>query len=453
MSSEDEADSRLPGMDDQEQILGAVGGTDVQETLHNTTLETNPFNVNLPPGQGFPHQATQSEESVDYWKGQVQMLINRIKTLETEAREAALWKQRAEESDKRRQYFEDISHFLEKEKQQAEIRVQIEDVNKLIPTAHPVVGNIAGLSSDNAISSPDFQTGARPKTPLASSYLQSTPAPPRLQSANVTLDTLSLHSIPKLNNFSGKTDKDAYPYRRWRYDILQLRSAGYNDKVIKTAISRSCRGTAADLLLALPEDASIDLVLENFQQRFAEVATAESMLSNFYSATQKAVEDVTTWSCRLESILSTPQLQYLTTAQKQAMLRERFWRGLKSYHLKSALRHQFDTGKNYAQLLVAAREIESELPSTTKTKAASQTATSPSTLDVILQRLETLEKNRKEDMKVLETRLGKLEYRNKQQGRGKATYYKGKQNNAPKPGASNTSGATDSTPSTKSKLN
>jgi hypothetical protein len=143
-------------------------------------------------------------------------------------------------------------------------------------------------------------------------------------------------------------------------------------------------------------------VLNAFEKRFASVATAEAMLATFYSAKQKTDESVNSWGCRLESWLASPQLDYLDNEQKHQMLRERFWRGLKSDMHRNALRHKFDGDCSYDDLLMVARAIElescpqkqSNSSKPTKTAMSAQ-AKKPDTLlekvEDILSRLTALE--------------------------------------------------------------
>ena len=212
-------------------------------------------------------------------------------------------------------------------------------------------------------------------------------------------------TIPKLNNFNGKEDGDAYPYRRWRFDVTHLRQCGYPESTVLMSVIRSCRNLASDTLLSLGDDFTLDQMLECFDQRFLPVDTAESQLSKFYSAKQKADENVSSWGSRLECMLSTPQLQYLRPSQRMSMLRERFWRGLYSETMKNALRHRFDADLKFEGLLVAARSVEQEqdTPKTSKEKAPkavtkSQTVTdnNEKLLKQILERIEKLEKDFKQ---------------------------------------------------------
>jgi hypothetical protein len=207
-----------------------------------------------------------------------------------------------------------------------------------------------------------------------------------------------LGSIPKLSSFDGK-DSSNYPYRRWIFDVKQLLKAGYSEKIVRMSVLRSCKGTAADILQTLGDDFTVEDVATAFDRRFASVATVESMLSTFYSAKQKADESVNSWGCRLESWLASPQLSSLAQDQKHSMLRERFWRGLKSDLMRNALRHRFDLGAKYEDLLVVAREVEMEGKSNQKdpkdkAKVATQSVNSKGMqgkLDDILKRLTVLE--------------------------------------------------------------
>lgn len=230
---------------------------------------------------------------------------------------------------------------------------------------------------------------------------------------SATLPVTAWGAIPKLMAFSGDTAKDAYPYRRWRFDVIQLQQAGYPERTVGMAVVRSCRGSAADMLQTLQDGFTVEEVLQSFDKHFGSVETTESLLATFYSAHQKVEESVNAWGCRLESWLARPQVRHLSTSQRAAMLRERFWRGLHGHITRNALRHRFDAGVPYEELLVQAREVELELfkgkmskksapsdatssnaKSTTKAKVATQ-AVKPDLQDQlvrILDRLTALEK-------------------------------------------------------------
>ena len=180
------------------------------------------------------------------------------------------------------------------------------------------------------------------------------------QSVRTSASSLvSLDTIPKLTFFNGKDGANDYPYASWRFDVNQLIQSGYPARGVRLAIVRSCRGDPATVLQSLGEDFLPETVISAFDNRFASVTTAESILAQFYSATQQGDENVNTWGCRLEGLLTNPQMRYLSVQQREDMLRGRFWRGLKP-ESRNALRHKVDSGASYEQLLVFAREVESE---------------------------------------------------------------------------------------------
>ena len=182
--------------------------------------------------------------------------------------------------------------------------------------------------------------------------------------------------IPKLTIFTGDDGKNEYPYLNWRFDVQQLIHSGYPPRVVCMAINRSCRGTASTALLALGRFFEPDSVIAAFDKRFASVETKESLLSKFYRATQKGDESMNTWGCRLEALLTRPQLDQLRHHQKESMLRERFWRGLNNDSVRNALRHRFDAGATYEELLVCAREVEAESPTTPSSSSSDKSSKS-----------------------------------------------------------------------------
>ena len=70
---------------------------------------------------------------------------------------------------------------------------------------------------------------------------------------------------------------------------------------------------------------------------YGNVAKRPSILKEFYTATQKETESVTTWVLRLEEILQkATEKGYAKAEDRNSMLKERFWTGLRSERLKNA---------------------------------------------------------------------------------------------------------------------
>ena len=193
--------------------------------------------------------------------------------------------------------------------------------------------------------------------PTRSRSVSSEPSRPSDSAAPVAA---AVDVIPKLTIFTGEEVKGDYPYMTWRFDVQQLILSGYSEKVCKMAVVRSCRKTASTALQSLGDHFSVYDVISAFDKRFAPVATTQTLLSDFYNAKQRSDESIITWGCRLESLLSKPQTNKISPAEKESMLRERFWKGIKSSSIRGSLRHRLDGGATYEELLVAAREVEAE---------------------------------------------------------------------------------------------
>ena len=125
-------------------------------------------------------------------------------------------------------------------------------------------------------------------------------------------------------------------------------------------IRASLRGEAAHVLKRLGPDASLDSILQKFNDVYGMVETGEETLSEFYSAHQREDEDVSSWGCRLEDLLDRAvRGKVLVDTDNNDMLRKRFWAGLQP-RLKEASRHKFDTTADFDRLRVLVRSIEHE---------------------------------------------------------------------------------------------
>jgi len=200
-------------------------------------------------------------------------------------------------------------------------------------------------------------TGTKPKTESggATGGLGASNIPPAgvQDQASRILDE---SKIPKLPKFSGTGAKSEPSYRVWRFELDNLKET-YRDIDVKRAIQRSVTGSAAEVFMRLGQNASLDQVLDKFEHVYGTVSSTEKLLCDFYSTQQRASETVAEWSCRLEDILSHRQLQSM--AQRETMLKSKFFSGLHSSQVKNAVRHKFEE-KPYEEILVLAREAEEE---------------------------------------------------------------------------------------------
>ena len=113
-------------------------------------------------------------------------------------------------------------------------------------------------------------------------------------------------------------------------------------------------------------------VIEKMESVFGNVASGESVLQEFYTASQRKDESVAEWGIRLEDIFQKAVAKgYATAIQKNKMLRERFWRSLYSSELKNATRLHFLSEDSFETLRRKVRAEETEM-STDKTATGKQ---------------------------------------------------------------------------------
>ncbi len=208
---------------------------------------------------------------------------------------------------------------------------------------------------------------------------------------------------PRISQFSGDSGaKGDVSYTQWRFEVSSLRRDGnYSAALVLQAVRRSIRGTASEVLLNLGEEVTIEDVLKKFELVFGNILPADVILEQFYTARQRDTEAVATWACRLEELVSQLRAKDAggtTGDAAKSMLRSKFYSGLRCGVLRNSLRHRYDAGATYEELLMAARVAELEEDSEKKKATAkvnqattvdSQTAKK---LDKVLAALEDVQK-------------------------------------------------------------
>lgn len=98
--------------------------------------------------------------------------------------------------------------------------------------------------------------------------------------------------------------------------------------------------------------------LEDF---YGNVCTPKNIMQNFSADHQKEGETIVTYGSRLEQCISKAvRLGHIDSSAKDAMLRSKFWSGLKSGQLRNATRHKNESVKEFHSLLREVRQIEQE---------------------------------------------------------------------------------------------
>ena len=161
--------------------------------------------------------------------------------------------------------------------------------------------------------------------------------------------------------------------------------------------------------MPLGQNATVADILAKLDGFYANVSSSETLIQSFYSDYQKEAESVVSFASRIEQTLSRAvKSGHIDGIAKDAMLRSKFWTGLKSQSLKNSTRHLYDTIKDFPSLVREIRKVDQEENSFEQTVQQQQcnqvTCDSENNTDVLLK-----------SMKELMSRMEKMEERLDQQ--------------------------------------
>ncbi|XP_061196784.1 uncharacterized protein LOC133205059 [Saccostrea echinata] len=166
----------------------------------------------------------------------------------------------------------------------------------------------------------------------------------------------------KLPTFSGseQTQKGEVSYDVWSYEVRCLKGQ-WPDHVLLQPVRSSLKDTAREILIPLGENATVDNILAKLDDFYGNVCTPENIMQKFYSDHQQEGESNVSYGSRLEQCISKAvKLGHIDVNAKDAMLRSKFWSGLKSSQLRNATRHKYESVKEFHSLLREIRQIEQE---------------------------------------------------------------------------------------------
>ncbi|MES9884042.1 MAG: hypothetical protein ABW185_24610, partial [Sedimenticola sp.] len=219
------------------------------------------------------------------------------------------------------------------------------------------------------------------------------------QSYNVKGTEDKQYTYPKFSSFSGEEPRPRteVSYDEWKYELNCVREdKRYPEYTIAEAVRRSLRGQAKRVLIPLGPSSTVPKMLDKLESIFGNVSSGESLLQEFYMASQKADETVSAWGLRLEEILQKAiDKKYIDEEKKNDMLRNRFWKALRSEKLKAATRVRYETTSSFELLRRAVREEEHELKLLSSGGAKHYSMTTQeedSKFDMLMKKITSLEK-------------------------------------------------------------
>ena len=180
---------------------------------------------------------------------------------------------------------------------------------------------------------------------------------PKTKSPSVAI----LPQLPRVVLFSGEAKGDHASFDLWKYEVKSLLTEQmYPTEAIYQAARKSLRGEAARVAMRLGPSGHISSLLDKLENIFGTVELTENLLAQFYSTVQGDNEDVASWGCRLEDILTKAVEQgHADHGTYDEMVYTKFWTGLRK-ELKDATRHNFETIKDFEKLRVQVRRVEHE---------------------------------------------------------------------------------------------
>ena len=196
--------------------------------------------------------------------------------------------------------------------------------------------------------------------------------PPPNMTMPLPLPAYSPHNV-KISSFSGTMPgKNEVGFQRWSYEVKCLMNSKYPNHAVLQAIRQSLKGTPADVLTWLGENATIPEILSKLEGLYGNVLTGEALVQKFYTEKMKPDESITEWGCRLENILSLAvESRAIDKGAMDSMLRTKFWMDLPEA-IKTATRHKYDSLDSFGQLLVEVRAVEQEFADHQKTQKSAK---------------------------------------------------------------------------------
>ena len=211
-----------------------------------------------------------------------------------------------------------------------------------------------------------MNSAEKAKTPVAQETVrtQGEPGPVKQEPASFGRPELTCTHFykPNIIQFSGvdPTPKNESTFESWKNEVESLRSRNIlPDYIAGQYIRNSLKMPARNTLMTLGPLASSQEMLDKLTSVFGNVASAQSIMQEFYTAVQQPQESTAMWSLRLEEIAQRlSEKSPMTTEQKNEMLRERFWRSLYDTDLQNATQVYYHQITSFEELRSKVRTEE-----------------------------------------------------------------------------------------------
>jgi hypothetical protein len=167
---------------------------------------------------------------------------------------------------------------------------------------------------------------------------------------------------PKIPQFDGSD------FTLWKIEVeCIIHSKMYPEQLISQTIRNSLKGQCRKILLTIRPTASSTEILKKLEDIYGTTQTEDAILQDFFNAKQEDKECTSDWALRLESIIQLAiETGEIPESKKNSLLKQRFWKGLKSEKLRNNTRVTYESAETFEILRRKARVEEDEMKRNTK---------------------------------------------------------------------------------------
>ncbi|XP_060564328.1 golgin subfamily A member 6-like protein 22 [Ruditapes philippinarum] len=165
---------------------------------------------------------------------------------------------------------------------------------------------------------------------------------------------------PKIPQFDGND------FKVWKIEVECIIKSGiYPEYLIAQTIRNSLKGHTRKVLLTIDPMASSAVILKKLEDIYGTTQTEDSIMQDFFNAKQDEKETTSDWALRLETIMQLAvETGEIPERKKNALLKQRFWKGLKSEKLRNNTRVTYESDATFEVLRKKARVEEDEIKRT-----------------------------------------------------------------------------------------
>ncbi|XP_053379945.1 golgin subfamily A member 6-like protein 22 [Mercenaria mercenaria] len=165
---------------------------------------------------------------------------------------------------------------------------------------------------------------------------------------------------PKIPPFDGSD------FKVWKIEVeCIIKSRLYPEYLIAQTMRNSLKVQTRKVLLTIDPMADSTVILKKLEDIYGTTQTEDSVMQDFFNAKQEDKETTSDWALRLETVMQMAvETGEIPERKKNALLKQRFWKGLKSEKLRNNTRVTYESDSTFEVLRKKARVEEDEIKRT-----------------------------------------------------------------------------------------